>query len=243
MKCLILLASILALAGCSVAVSPDTPAPFANSVRFSDLVNQQAESAASTVTEVRSTNTLLGELIDQQKIAAGQQCDLLKEIIDLKASLAPVPAQPAPAPTVSAPPLWTSESDEGEPTIEGPRDVPVGATITINGETTAITEFIRQWYRGPWDGEPKACLQRFGIDAQFLDRLSPDALGKLHGAVHEHQQATQPKADPAPVTSRHPAVAQSAPAASPCPGGVCPNPASPVYPQPVRRGLFGRLKK
>lgn len=248
MKPLLLLAAILTHAGCSVAVTPDSPAPFANSVRFADLTEQQAESAASTVTEVRSTNTLLGELVEQQKIAAGQQCDLLKELVDLKAAIAPVPAPPAPAPTVSAPPLWTPESDEG---------IPVGATITVGGKSVGLAAFIAQWYRVPWSypGLIDDHLKEHGVNLSGAG-LSTAIKERLHAAIHEREAQGkvdhggtearrkiegQPVVRPVPK-SLPPAVAQPA-IRSPCPGGVCPAPSRQVYPQPVRRGLFGRIRR
>lgn len=254
------------------AVATAEPAPFANAEQFEKLVTSQADTAASgaeTVTQLeamhatdKATNELLTQLIDQQKLVAGQQCDMLKELQDLKQTRAVAAPEPQPARSPSSlgkPPLWFPEGTQELPSdtdatsgLSSGDGVPQGTTITVGGETTTVTDFIAKWYKGPWAGEPVACLQRFGISEAFLQTLSVDTIQKLHGAVHEHEQQTAPKAKPvrsAPA-SKAPAIAMKS--TLNCPGGVCPNPtaapAPTMYPnqsvyQPYPRRLsrvFGR---
>lgn len=244
--------------------------PFAHSVRFQDLADSQGRATVSAAESAKhlgemrttdskhleatqATNELLSQLLEQQKILAGQQCDLLKEVQELKRARTPESPEPTRAkssPSVfDLPPLWIPE-ENGTPTVS---DVPTDTTITIGKETTLLADFIARWYKGPWDGDPEACLIRFGIDADFLDSLPQETINKLHGAIHEHSQQSAPQKPtpqkPQPRPSNPPAVAQQ----TNCPGGVCPAPMQtqqmnrPVYLKPARRsygvlGIFGRRR-
>ena len=182
-----------------------------------------------------TTNSLLSQLIDQQKAVAGQQCDILQELQSLRQASEPEGPEPQLAEGTAnvphSPPLWPPEKTKPQ-TIP---TAPVGAMITVGGETVPLANFIAQWYKRSWTypGTIDAHLAEHGVNVSQL-RLSHATKERLHAAIHEREQSLRtPAAKPAPAAPP-PAVTQR----SACPGGVCPAPSW----QPVRRGLFGRRR-
>ncbi len=260
------LAVAVMVAGCSDSgagsITATEPHPFALTERLEAVGTRQAaatEASSERLEEIgaqsartngqlgellkatESTNALLGQLIDQQQLAAGQQCDLLDKLSrdgDRDSRDHDHSKEPSPL---------SMEAVEGE---LFPDDI----HIIVDGVQSPLSEFVEKWYRNPWreaSGTIDDCLARFGVAAEHIQRLSGEAKEKLHGAIHEHQQSREGAEKPVPqnkgqeeairfknrVVERGamtglPVVPQLA--KPPCPNGICPQ-------RPVQQWSFGSV--
>jgi hypothetical protein len=186
----------ISLAGCQAASAglqpqQDTVHPFSQTQRIEAIDANLAELNS----KVDRTNDLLGQLIEQAKLSAGQQCDLLKAVAPVST---PVPPEP--------PRAAVMEKEVTDPNAEE------GTIRTNDGKQWFLSDFIGQYYRRPWShpgtiDDHLADVHRVNLTEQFSTGLKE----KLHAAIHEYESGS--RAAPAARASE---IAQN------CPNGQCP---------------------
>lgn len=240
MRSLCLCALLLAcLSGCHSTEAQPSAHPFALTEKFTtaqaagndELKKISTASAAADErlgrieAGVSATNAHLADMVEHFRKTQGQDGDLLAAVDRLRQS---VDSQ-----TPKTPPLRAAGA-----AIE--TLFPSDLMIRVDGQLVDMTDFVRQWYKQPWQelsGTVDDCLLRFGVAAEHLERLSQEAKDLLHGAIHEHAERAKAKHPPREKSiERERNMVQgnveggetrdesqkAAPPLSACPGGVCP---------------------
>lgn len=149
--------------------------------------------------EAATTNDLLGQLLEQQKLVAGQQCDLLNAA---KLKETPVPPEPPKAVLSRSNSPFIDES-----LLVNPSDKQI---TTKDGKHWNYANFIKSYYRQPAFVEGMTVDQHLTRDhgVKYDPTMSEDEKNRLHAALHGYESGAKPVATPAPPPSN-------------CPDGSC----------------------
>lgn len=194
----------LTLAGCQSAEAgrPETtPAvhPFASTERIETILSESSDKLGALAEKLDRTNDLLGQLLEQQKLVAGQQCDLLNAA---KLKETPVPPEPPKAVASRSNSPFIDES-----LLVTPDEKQI---TTKDGKHWSYANFVKSYYRQPAFVVGMTVDQHLTRDhgAKYDPTMSEDEKNRLHAALHGYESGAKPVAAPALPPSN-------------CPDGSC----------------------